>query len=114
MENQTFVAVLELRRLLFELKDLRSDIFVRFRLMGEMWQANFCQVVKMTEHGVILCDSSNREFKLIKDLNNVVQFEIDSAFQAYDPHHHYAVQPMKPTHILADTESQRNDNPLLN
>jgi hypothetical protein len=105
MADQTFVAVLELRRLLFELKDLRPDIFIRLRLLGEMWQANFCQVVKMTEHGVILCDSSNREFHLIKDLNNVVQFEVDSAFQAYQPHFHYTVQAIQTKAVLADTDS---------
>jgi hypothetical protein len=110
MTDQTFVAVLELRRLLFELKDLRPDIFIRLRLLGEMWQPNFCQVAKMTEHGVILRNSSNREFHLIKDLNNVVQFEIDSAFQAYHPHFHYAVQPIQTVPTFADTAVKNIDD----
>jgi hypothetical protein len=92
MNSQNNVAVLELRRLLFELKDLRPDICIRLRQLGAMWQPSFCQVVKMTETGVIMCDTSTSEFCFIKNLNNVVQFELDSMFQSYHPHYHYSIQ----------------------
>jgi hypothetical protein len=93
--NNAVVGVLELRRLLFELKDLQPDTMIRFRVLGEMWQMSFCQVVKMTETGVILRDSSDNEFRLIRELNNVMQFELESAFQTYQPLYHYSVQPIK-------------------
>jgi hypothetical protein len=100
------IAVLELRRLLFELKDLRPDIFVRFRLLGEMWQPNFAQVIKLTERGVILCNERTNELRSISDLNSVVQFEIDSAFQQFHPHNHYTVEPsMSVTQDYARTGS---------
>lgn len=92
MNSKIGVAVLELRRLLFELKDLRPDVCVRLRELGAMWQTNFCHVVKMTETGVILCDTSTNEFCFIKNLSNVIQFELDSAFQTYEPHYHYLIQ----------------------
>jgi hypothetical protein len=89
------VAVLELRRLLFELKDLPPDIFIRFRVLGEMWQVNFSQVVRLTEQGVYIFNVQTKEVTLLRDLNNVIQFEIDSAFQQYQPHDHYTVVPLK-------------------
>lgn len=93
MEIPNRVAILELRRLLFELKELRPDIYVRFRLLGEMWQTSFAQVIKLTERGVIICNESMNEVRVINDLNSIVQFELDSTFQQYQPHNHYSVEP---------------------
>src|SRR5690349_14020050 len=84
---------LELRRLLYELKDQRSDICVRFRLIGEMWQSSFARVIKLTEHGVVLLNESNRQAVAVKDLREVTQFEIDAPYQNYQPQNHYSVEP---------------------
>jgi hypothetical protein len=85
--------VLELRRLLYALKESRPDIFFRFRLMGEMWQPNFMGVLLFTENGVALNDTQTNKVHFISDLNNVMQFEIDQAFQQYQPHFHYSIDP---------------------
>jgi hypothetical protein len=85
------VSVLELRRLLHELKDLRPDICVRFRMLGEMWQTNHVRVVQLTEKGVALNDERVNKLLFIQDLKDIVQFELDQAFQQYQPHFHYPI-----------------------
>lgn len=87
------VPALELRRLLFEIKDLRSDIHIRFRLMGEMWQSHHCRVVQLTEKGVVMFNDKENRLFFVADLNNVMQFEIDQPFQHFQPHFHYMVDP---------------------
>jgi hypothetical protein len=86
------VQVLELRRLLYELKDQRSDICIRFRLLGEMWQTSFLRVIKLTPNGVVLFDERHEEAITVRDLREVVQFEIDAPYQNYHPHNHYTVE----------------------
>ena len=88
------VPVLELRRLLFELKDLSPNTCIRVRLMGEMWQNNHCRVLKLTEKGVVLNDERSNKLVVIQDLNNVMQFEVDQPFQNFQPHFHYTVDPV--------------------
>jgi hypothetical protein len=90
--NDGQVAVLELRRLLYELKDQRPDICVRFRLLGDMWQTSFHHVMSLTERGVILANENKNETIAIMDLREVVQFELDARYQNYHPHNHYAVE----------------------
>jgi hypothetical protein len=85
------VSVLELRRLLYELNDLRPDICVRFRLIGEMWMTTHVRIVKLTEKGVALNDERLNKLIFIQDLKDVMQFELDQAFQQYQPHFHYPV-----------------------
>ena len=85
------IATLELRRLLFELKDIRSDICIRFRIMGELWQNNFYHVMKLTDDGAIFGDEISNKMFVVKDLKSIIQFEIDKPFQNYKPHNHYNV-----------------------
>ena len=85
------VPVLELRRLLYELKDLRPDICIRFRLIGEMWQTCHMRIIQLTETGVALNDENTGKLIFVRDLKHIMQFELDKAFQQYQPHFHYAV-----------------------
>lgn len=87
------ISVLKLRGLLFELKDLRPDICIRFRLIGVMWQTNHLRIFKITEKGLALHDENANKLIILNDLQNVIQFEIDHSFQQYQPHFHYSVDP---------------------
>lgn len=87
------IQVLELRRLLYELKDQRPDICVRFRLIGEMWQPNFGRVIKLTEQGAVLLNEHDNQAVSILDLREIVQFELDARYQNYHPHYHYRLKP---------------------
>jgi hypothetical protein len=89
-DNQ--IQALELRRLLYELKDQRPDICIRLRLIGEMWQPSFTRVIKLTEEGVVLLNDHNNQAVVVKDLREVVQFEIDARYQNYHPHNHYNLE----------------------
>jgi hypothetical protein len=93
MTKNNQVPVLSLKRLLHELRDLRPDICVRFRLMGEMWQVHFHRIISLTENGVALNNEKDNKLIFIQDLTNVMQFEIDHAFREFEPHFHYSVSP---------------------
>jgi hypothetical protein len=86
------IQILELRRLLHELKDQQANTCIRFRLVGEMWQQNFLKILKVTEFGVVLMDERSHQKITIVDLRQVVQFEIDARYQSFHPHNHYAIE----------------------
>lgn len=89
--NRKNISVLELRRLLHSIKDLRPDICVRFRIIGELWQTNHLRVIQVTDNGVFLQDERLHKFILVPDLKAIMQFELDHTFQQYQPHFHYDV-----------------------
>lgn len=91
--KNNFVSVLQLKRLLHALVDSRPDICIRFRFIGQMWQTNHCRVVQIGEKGIVLNDEQSNKMIIIHQLNNVMQFELDRAFQQYEPHFHYNVDP---------------------
>lgn len=86
------VAILELRRLLVELKEHRPDICIRLRLIGQMWSQKFLRVIRLTEQGgVLLNDENLSQFTAIPNLSHIMQFELDKPFQLYQPFFHYDV-----------------------
>jgi hypothetical protein len=88
------ISVIELRRLLIELKDKHPDVCIRFRILGEMWFRNFVKIVYVTEKGAILHDEQAGKLLAVLDLNSVVQLELDGRFQNYQPYLHYDVKPL--------------------
>ena len=87
------ISVIELRRLLVELKEYRPDICIRYRLMGEMWSSFFMKVTLVTERGILLTDELGKRLISLSDLTSVMQFEIDNRFRDFQPHFHYDVIP---------------------
>jgi hypothetical protein len=95
LENtKSLISVLELRRLLVDVKEKRPDICVRYRLLGEMWVVNSMRVLRVTEKGVMLNDEHSNKLISLPDLSSIMQFEIDAPFQGFQPHFHYNVRPM--------------------
>jgi hypothetical protein len=92
--SRSLISVLELKRLLVDLKEKRPDICIRYRLLGEMWGVNFMRVIHVTEKGALLNDERNNKLINLSDLSSVMQFEIDAPFQGFQPHFHYHVKPM--------------------
>lgn len=93
MTVRSQIPVIEFRSLLHEIRDLRPDIGLRLRLMGEMWQPFHYHVFQITDRGVALCEELSRKLIIIPDLGHVMQFEIDQSFKQFEPHFHYAVDP---------------------
>jgi hypothetical protein len=87
------ISVLELKKLMVELKDKRPDICVRFRLLGEMWAQNFMRVLHVSEKKVMLNDEVANKLVILPDLSNIMQFELENRFQNYQPFFHYDVIP---------------------
>ncbi|HWA32641.1 MAG TPA: hypothetical protein VG737_00855 [Cyclobacteriaceae bacterium] len=96
-ETKSGISTLELRRLLFDLKDKRADVCVRFRILGEMWYPSFLRIIQVTEKGAVFANEQTNEWISLADLSEIMQFEIDNRFQHYQPHFHYDVMP-----VLAD------------
>jgi hypothetical protein len=91
---KSLISVLELKRLLVDLKQKRPDICFRYRLLGEMWMNNAMRVISVTEKGVLLNDEPNNKLLSVSDLSLIMQFEIDAPFQGFQPHFHYHVKAM--------------------
>ena len=87
------VPVLQLRKLLYELRDHRVNVCVRIRRLGEMWKPNFMRVVDLNDRGAIFSDETTNEFVFVMDLTEIMQFELDNRFQSYEPYYHYEVTP---------------------
>lgn len=81
----------ELRRLLLYINNFKPDACIRFRLIGDMWQTSYMRVVNLTEKGVTLNDEKDNKLIIIKDLNSIIQFELDQPLERYQPHFHYSV-----------------------
>jgi hypothetical protein len=89
MAETAEISVLELKRLLIELRDKRPDICIRFRLLGEMWFPHFMRIVLVTAKGVVLNNEVSNKLVIINRLSQVIQFELDRRFQNFKPHFHY-------------------------
>jgi hypothetical protein len=90
-ENGHKISSVELKRLLIDLKEKRPDICIRLRLIGEMWYSNFMSITAVSEKGATLKDETDGKMIPITNLNNVMQFELETQFQNYQPHYHYQV-----------------------
>lgn len=93
MGSDSKIAIIEFKKLLHNLRDLRPDLGIRVRLMGEMWQNRHSRVLQVTENGAALQDPQTRAIVIIRDLSHVMQFELEEPFQHYRPYHHYSVDP---------------------
>jgi len=93
-DTKGVISTLELRRLLFDLKDKRADVCIRFRVLGEMWRPSFMRIVDVTENGAIFENEQTNDWITLADLSEIMQFEIDNRFQHFQPHFHYDVMPV--------------------
>lgn len=109
---KSLISVLELKRLLVDLKSKRPDICIRYRLLGEMWGTSFLRIVQVTEKGAMLNDETANQLINLHDLSAVMQFEIDAPFQGFQPHFHYNVQPMPEFQVESSPASGREGTPL--
>jgi hypothetical protein len=85
----TGITVSQLKQFLCELR--YSHVHIRIRLMGQLWQQNFMQIVSFADDGVLLRNAVTGNYVNIAPLSNVMQFEIDQVFKNYQPHFHYDV-----------------------
>ena len=85
------ISVVELKGLLHSIADARPDICVRMRVLGEMWDQNFLAIESITDRGVLLKDTLTGKSILFRNLNDVIQFELETSFQSYDAFFHYWV-----------------------
>jgi hypothetical protein len=92
-KTQNIISVLELKRILTTIIDNKLTVCIRFRMVGEMWQPNHMRILKLTEKGVLLNDEAKNKLVTIRDLSQVMQFELDSQLHAFQPHFHYEVSP---------------------
>jgi hypothetical protein len=102
MNKASTFSALQLKQLLIDIAEHASNVCVRFRLLGEMWQTHMSRVVSVSETRVLINDEIRNKLISI-DLNFVMQFEIDNKFKGFQPYFHYEVIP--------DSDLQRETNP---
>src|SRR3712207_2330467 len=98
MKDNSTVSILEVRRLLMELRDRAPHVHIRFRLIGEMWQNFFLQVITVTDTVAILMNPGTKQVSFI-EFNKIMQFELESRYQFYHPFNHYHVVPKQLTSL---------------
>ena len=91
--EKSSISVVELKRLLVDLREKKPGICVRFRLLGELWAKNFMTIAALTDKGVVLKDEADHRLVAISNLSDIVQFEMDEPYHAYRPYFHYDVIP---------------------
>jgi hypothetical protein len=100
MKSNRQVFVIELRRLLHDIRDRRSDVRVRMRLLGKMWCESFLSVDSFDDEGVVLFDSLQGKYLHIHRLADVIQFELECSFFGYHAHYHYDV--INPSEVVVN------------
>jgi arginyl-tRNA--protein-N-Asp/Glu arginylyltransferase len=91
-EKSLVVSVLEFRRLATEIKEHSPNICIRYRLMGNMWKNHFVRIVNVTENRMMVNDETDNKLISI-NLGDIMQFELDSKYQNFEPNYHYEVSP---------------------
>jgi hypothetical protein len=91
IKSKALISVLELKRLLIDLKEKRPDICIRYRLIGELWVTSFRRVVSVADSGASFNDEVHNKLFFLRDISNIMQFELDNRFQDYQPFFHYNV-----------------------
>ena len=85
------ITSLELKQLFVQLVNVH-EVCIRYRQLGELWMRNFTRVISVTEKNCLVYDDLDHKYFLVR-LNNIMQFEVDSRFQNFQPYFHYGVQP---------------------
>jgi hypothetical protein len=85
------VSALELKRLLFDIRDRRPDVRIRVRLLGKMWGESFCAVEGVSETEASLFDDYKQKIISILNFNEIIQFELECSFFGYQAFYHYEV-----------------------
>jgi hypothetical protein len=85
------VSALELKRLLFDIRDRRPDVRIRVRLLGKMWGESFCSVDGISENEASLFDAYKETTISISNFNEIIQFELECSFFGYQAFYHYEV-----------------------
>jgi hypothetical protein len=65
-----------------------SDISIRIRITGEQWN-DFSQVLLLSENAMILQENGKR--RIVMNLKNIVEFEIDKPHLDFAPGHRYSI-----------------------
>jgi hypothetical protein len=87
------VTVEKLLSLLIDLK--KTNICIRVRLLGEMWERSFMRVARINGRVIMLTEENSGKSLLLSDVSTIAQFELDSRFQEFQPNFHYDVQILK-------------------
>jgi hypothetical protein len=90
-KSATEITVIELAQLFTSIRNSPSDIRIRVRLIGELWQKVFMKVEIINDGSIILSDPRTNTILPLDDIQSVIQFELDKPFQHYQPQLHYTV-----------------------
>jgi len=56
-----------------------------------MWEESFFSISTINDDGALFYNETTGKFLTIRNIGNIIQFEIDHGFRNYQPHFHYDV-----------------------
>lgn len=65
-----------------------ADVSIRIRVTGEQWNS-FSKVLLLSENAMILQENGKR--RIVMNLKNIVEFEIDQPHLDFEPGHCYRI-----------------------
>lgn len=86
---ETSVDFFRFRQLLATIES--AEVMIRIRCSGEHW-CEFSNLLLLSENAMILQENSRK--RIIMNLKNVVEFEIDQPCLNLEPHTQYSVRLM--------------------
>jgi len=90
MENKNTISTAEAKHLFISFHG-HSDIRIRVRIFGRMWEDHFADIIRVTDDVVIIQTAKHCELKCIP-ISDLVQFELEDRFQLFDCFNHYTVK----------------------
>src|SRR3954468_16918841 len=94
MKCERQISTMDFTKLLYEVRDHKPNVCIRFRRIGHMWASNFMQIVDIQESGAVFYDPVIGEFVYVHRMADIMQFEIDIRYMEYQPHFHYELIPI--------------------
>ncbi len=99
------VSVNELKILILSIVEKRQPIGFRYRLIGQLWNPDFLRIISSSnESEILFLDEKIIKHMSISVLSNIIQFELDSRFEHYQPNFHYQVS----IHEIMDQTNKGN------
>jgi hypothetical protein len=83
----------EFKALLLALENSTPRVQIRLRMANEPWMENFSTVILVSQNATILSSDPAAEPKIIFNLKNVAEFEIDRSFLNFEPNIRYSILP---------------------
>lgn len=83
----------QLTLLLQDLESLKKNISIRVQVQDEPWMETFSTVLVFSRHALILSHIQAGTVKYIRQVSDIIGFEIDQPYMIFNPFQPYRISP---------------------